>query len=45
VKSGLTARPYEDTAAEIGTEYRYRVRAYNAAGSGDAKTSAYVTAQ
>ena len=45
VKSGLTARTYEDTTAEIGTEYRYRVRAYNGSLSSDAINSGYAAAQ
>ncbi len=41
----ITDNSYEDSAAEAGKSYRYRVRAYNAQGSGAAANSAYVTAK
>ena len=40
----VTATSYVDSTAAAGTKYRYRVRAYNDAGSGAAANSAYVTA-
>ena len=45
LNSNLTDASYEDLTAAAGTKYRYRVRAYNAAGaSGAAANSEYVTA-
>ncbi|MBQ6116230.1 MAG: DUF2436 domain-containing protein, partial [Oscillospiraceae bacterium] len=40
----VTDTSFEDTTAEAGKSYRYRVRAYNDQGSGGAADSAYVTA-
>ena len=44
VGASVTEAAFEDATAAAGTEYRYRVRAYNAQGSGAAANSDYVTA-
>ncbi len=42
--SNVTETSFQDTTAEAGKAYRYRVRAYNGSLSGNAANSAYVTA-
>ncbi len=45
LSSDVTATSYVDSTVQAGTQYRYRVRAYNDLGSGAAANSAYVTAR
>ncbi len=43
--TNVTGTVFEDSTAEAGKAYRYRVRAYNEQGSGAAADSSYVTAK
>ena len=43
--TNVTGTVFEDSTAEAGKSYRYRVRAYNEQSSGAAADSSYVTAK